>query len=83
MYDGADIETEVFLTLDESLKPEGTQKQIEILREMLCSVCKGTKEQPGSKSNACYSCKGLGIKKDPLFHKESKCNTCQGHGKLV
>ena len=52
-------------------------------REVVCSACNGSKEAPGEKSFECYSCKGTGIKKDPLFKTEKKCNTCQGFGALV
>jgi molecular chaperone DnaJ len=59
------------------------EKKISYTRESKCTTCKGSKEAIGSKPSQCYSCKGEGIKKDPLFHKETKCNTCGGHGTLV
>ena len=52
-------------------------------RSVICSSCNGSREAVGSKSNVCYSCKGTGIKEDSLFKKQVKCNTCQGHGKLI
>ena len=52
-------------------------------RSVICSSCNGSREAVGSKSNVCYSCKGTGIKEDSLFKKKVKCNTCQGHGKLI
>lgn len=83
MFDGADVFAELHLSLAETLQLDPLRKSVAVVREMICSVCKGSKEQPGTSSSECYSCKGLGVKKDPLFHKESKCNTCKGHGKLV
>ena len=71
----------ISLSFQESLS--GIKKTIEGEREVICSKCHGTKEAEGSESSNCYSCKGEGTKKDPLFHKESKCNTCNGFGRLV
>jgi len=56
------------LTFEEAL--QGTDKEITFIKEVKCSSCHGTKEAEGSKPLACYSCKGEGVKKDPLFHKE-------------
>ena len=54
----------------------GAEKQIILEKDIICGICKGSKEAEGSISSRCYSCKGEGIKKDPLFKKEMKCNTC-------
>ena len=34
-------------------------------------------------SPKCFSCKGKGIKVDPLFKKEKRCNTCKGLGHVL
>lgn len=57
-------------------------KQIEIEKDVICPSCNGTREK-GGQSHQCYSCKGSGLRKDPLFHKVVMCNTCTGHGTLV
>ena len=31
-------------------------------------------------SPVCFACKGKGIKVDPLFKREKRCNTCKGTG---
>jgi molecular chaperone DnaJ len=80
-FHGKDVHVCVSLSFHEAL--HGTEKKITFSKEVKCNVCKGTKEQIGSKSSICYSCKGEGVKKDPLFQRESKCNTCGGHGTLV
>jgi molecular chaperone DnaJ len=69
------------VTFKEAL--EGAEKRVSFVREVKCRTCKGTKEAQGSKSSQCYSCKGEGVKSDPLFKKETKCNTCGGHGTLI
>lgn len=80
-FNGEDIKLDIHIEFNESL--QGIEKTLEIIREIKCHTCEGKKEAHGSRSSLCYSCKGEGIKKDPLFHKESKCNTCGGHGYLV
>ena len=52
-------------------------------RQVRCGSCHGTRESDSGSGSPCYSCKGVGIKKDPLFHKESRCNTCDGFGSLI
>lgn len=41
-------------------------------RNSLCQSCDGSRESegPSGKGSTCYACKGSGIRKDPLFHKE-------------
>ena len=78
---GKDVHVCMSLSFHEAL--HGTEKNITFTKQVKCISCKGTKEQNGSKSSVCYSCKGEGVKKDPLFQRESKCNTCGGHGTLV
>ena len=83
MFDGKDLHAEVEVSFSEVMQEGGTTKTIKILREDICGSCNGTREKEGSQSMTCYSCGGTGVKEDPLFHKETKCNTCKGHGKLV
>ena len=73
-FHGKDVHVCMSITFNEAL--QGAEKKINYTREVKCKSCTGTKEAQGSKSSVCYSCKGEGVKKDPLFHKESKCNTC-------
>eukprot|EP00347_Sterkiella_histriomuscorum_P012009 403370241 len=80
-FDGIDIQQEVKITFQEAM--QGVEKPIQFSREIRCPWCKGTREDSGSKSSICYSCKGEGVKKDPLFHQQQECNTCHGHGHLI
>eukprot|EP00347_Sterkiella_histriomuscorum_P015383 403357225 len=80
-FDGIDIQQEVKITFQEAM--QGVEKPIQFSREIRCPSCKGTREDSGSKSSQCYSCKGEGVKKDPLFHQQQECNTCHGHGHLI
>ena len=83
MFDGKDLFTEIEVSFNEVMQEGGVTKEIKILREDICTSCNGSREQPGSQSSICYSCGGSGIKEDVLFHKQTRCNTCKGHGKLI
>ncbi|CDW71259.1 chaperone protein [Stylonychia lemnae] len=80
-YDGRDIVLDISISFQESLS--GIEKELSYQRDSICGSCQGSRETPGSSSSLCYSCKGEGVKKDPLFKKEASCNTCNGHGYLI
>ena len=76
---------ELVVNLEEMIfsKNDFITKSVEYEKQAICSSCNGTREEGGAKSSTCYSCKGKGVKIDPLFRKESRCNTCKGHGYIV
>ena len=83
-FNGRNIELSLDLSIEDSLfEKKMTQKTLEFSKEVICSTCNGSREKKDSKGSNCYSCKGTGIRKDPLFHKEARCNTCRGFGSLV
>ena len=83
MFDGRNLYVDVEVSFAEVMQEGGVTKEVTVTRDSHCKTCNGTRERPGSQSLPCYSCKGEGVKKDALFGKETKCNTCKGHGKLV
>ena len=83
MWNGADLNVDIEIAFDEVLQIGGITKDVRIAKQVLCSSCNGTRERAGSLSLPCYSCKGEGLKVDGLFHKQTRCNTCKGHGKLI
>ena len=83
MFNGKDLHIDIEIPFAEVIREGGTSKEVIVSREVLCSICNGTRERSDSKSMNCYSCKGEGIKEDALFHRQTKCNTCKGHGKLI
>ena len=83
MLNGRDLHIDVEVHLAEIVQDGGVSKEILVVRDVVCTVCNGSRERGGSESMACYSCKGLGVKQDALFNRETRCNTCKGHGKLV
>ena len=82
-FNGRDHSVDVEVTFDEVMQEGGVIKTVSVDLDVICPSCNGTRERAGSTSLPCYSCKGTGVKKDALFNKETKCNTCKGHGKLV
>ena len=83
MFDGKSLSVDVEITFAEAVKDGGCTQEISVQREVICGSCEGTREQAGSQSTPCYSCKGEGVKEDALFHNKTMCNTCKGHGSLV
>ena len=73
-FDASDITVKLELSLEDVLFPTGgadaLSREISYKQTVLCSACDGTREASGSKPSQCYSCKGRGIRKDPLFGKE-------------
>jgi molecular chaperone DnaJ len=89
-FDAQPVHLRLPLSLEETLFGEqpnsefSLQKTVSYSRQVSCPKCQGSREQEaGESSPVCYSCKGSGVRKDPLFRKESKCNTCKGFGSLV
>jgi molecular chaperone DnaJ len=80
---GADLETDLRLTLDEAAK--GTQKTITVKRQTRCAVCAGTGSKPGSSPVACTTCGGRGqvIRAQGPFRIATTCPSCQGKGKMI
>mgnify|MGYP002174558718 CR=1 FL=1 len=58
----------------------GGAKTLEYTRKVICPSCDGKR---GKIEKTCRGCKGTGIKKDPLFKKESKCISCSGYGDII
>ena len=83
-FNGKDINMTLDVNIEDSLFNQTIQeKTIKFMKNVICTSCNGSRNVDGEKGSLCYSCNGTGIRKDPLFHKESKCNTCKGFGYLV
>ena len=75
-FDGDDIQVELEVGIEEVLFRDGASKEITFELKTPCKQCKGTREASGVRGPDCYSCKGTGIRKDPLFKREQICKTC-------
>ena len=60
----------------------GCEKIIDLDRQCICSLCKGTKSRLGYSSKDCNSCKGAGIKfqRNGNIMSQVECEDCEGEG---
>jgi molecular chaperone DnaJ len=80
---GADVEAEVRLSFEDSLR--GLQTQIPVEVETACSECGGTGAQPGTSPIICPECNGRGVKAESqgLFSLSQPCPRCRGNGTVI
>ncbi len=84
---GADIDYELEIDLEEAAF--GTEKTLEIYRQVPCPSCGGTGAEPGTSRTTCPQCGGAGRIQQAqrtifgVFSTESVCPTCRGEGTLV
>ncbi|MCB8928336.1 MAG: molecular chaperone DnaJ [Ardenticatenaceae bacterium] len=84
---GADLRADLTITFEEAVF--GADKEIEIRRPEICSVCHGSGAKPGSSPITCTTCNGSGevrrVQQSILgsFVNVTTCSTCQGTGELI
>ncbi len=80
---GADIEAEVTLSFEDSLK--GVQTQIPVEVDTPCRECGGTGAQPGTAPVICPECNGRGVTSESqgLFSLSQPCPRCRGNGTVI
>jgi molecular chaperone DnaJ len=80
---GADLEAEVNLSFEDSLR--GLQTQIPVDVVTSCSECGGTGAQPGTAPVICPECNGRGVvtESQGLFGLSQPCPRCRGNGTVV
>ena len=84
---GADLQAEVRLTFEESVS--GVEKELEITRSEICSVCRGSKAEPGTSPIRCDVCGGTGeerrVRQTFLgsMVNVSPCSKCGGTGEVI
>jgi molecular chaperone DnaJ len=82
---GADLQTEIELTLAEVLS--GAERTIEFTRQDFCATCGGTGAAPGSQRRPCRTCGGYGQVEQAggfLFARMiTTCPTCRGRGSVI
>jgi molecular chaperone DnaJ len=83
---GTDLQTVVPLTFEESIT--GVEKEVEFTRMEVCSVCRGSRAEPGTTPIRCPVCQGTG--EDPRARQTifgsmlfGICPKCGGSGELV
>lgn len=80
---GADLETEVHLTLLEAAT--GAEKDITVDRHARCGTCEGTGAAQGSAPERCGTCRGQGqvMHQQGFLMIQSACPSCRGAGTVI
>jgi len=84
---GADLQTILTLTFEESAS--GVEKEIEINRDEVCTICKGSGAEAGTSPETCSTCGGRGEVRQARqtilgsLVQVTTCPTCNGSGKMV
>jgi len=81
---GKDIQVDVEITLEDTLKP--IMRQITLNKLIVCERCTGKGAEPGTKLNECFACRGSGqvqeVKRTILgsYTTFATCPECKGEG---
>ncbi len=80
---GADIEVEVRLSFEDSLR--GLEAKIPVEVTTACRECGGTGAEPGTSPVICPECNGRGVisESQGLFALSEPCPRCRGNGTVV
>ena len=80
---GADVEVEVRVSFEDSLK--GLQTTVPVTLELACHTCHGTGAAPGTAPKRCPQCDGTGVvaSSQGLFALQQPCPNCRGSGSVV
>ena len=84
---GIDLEKSITISLKEAYS--GAQKEVEVMRAEECPACGGTGCEPGTISEACPGCQGVGrikqVRREVFgsFVSSTTCKMCQGRGRIT
>jgi molecular chaperone DnaJ len=80
---GSDVEVEVSLSFEDSLK--GVETTLPVSLESSCHVCGGSGAKPGTAPKVCPECGGRGVvaEQQGLFALSHPCPRCRGNGTIV
>jgi molecular chaperone DnaJ len=80
---GADLETEVRISFDQSIS--GAQVPLSVPITGVCSTCHGTGAKPGTTPKVCPRCEGRGIETQGqgMFSISQPCSLCGGSGTVI
>ncbi len=84
---GNDLKASIDITFEEAYK--GTEKEISINRNEVCSSCKGSGAKSGTGAEKCSACNGSGkirqVVTTPFGQMQTQktCSTCNGTGKVI
>ena len=80
---GNDVEVEVNLSFEDSLR--GVQVQVPVELESACHVCHGSGAKPGTAPKICPECHGRGVvaESQGFFALSQPCRRCRGNGTVI
>jgi molecular chaperone DnaJ len=80
---GGDLEAQVNLSFDDSLK--GIETKIPVEVETACRDCGGSGAKPGTSPKVCPECRGRGVTSESqgLFALSQPCARCRGNGTVI
>jgi molecular chaperone DnaJ len=80
---GRDVEVEVSLSFEDSLR--GIETKIPVEMEVACATCGGTGAQPGTTPVVCPECRGRGVvaENQGVFALSHPCPRCNGNGTVI
>jgi molecular chaperone DnaJ len=80
---GRDVEVEVNLSFEDSLR--GVETKIPVELESACRECGGSGAKPGTAPKLCPECNGRGVKAESqgLFALSQPCPRCRGNGTVI
>ncbi|MDX6507886.1 MAG: molecular chaperone DnaJ, partial [Gaiellaceae bacterium] len=80
---GADLEVEVRLSFEDSLR--GIETKIPVEVETACRECGGSGAKPGTSPTICPDCKGRGVLNESqgMFSLSTPCPRCRGNGTVI
>ncbi|WP_416210017.1 molecular chaperone DnaJ [Anaerolinea sp.] len=84
---GADLNTTLTLTFEEAVF--GCEKEVEFTRDEICSSCRGSGAEPGTRPQRCVTCGGRGevrqVRQTILgsMVQVITCPTCNGSGEVI
>jgi molecular chaperone DnaJ len=84
---GADLNQSIMLTFEEAAF--GVEKEIEFVRDEICSTCRGTGAEPGTSPTRCATCEGRGevrqVRQTFLgsMVQVTTCPSCNGQGEVI
>jgi len=80
---GADLQAEVTISFDDSLR--GVETRIAVEMDGLCQTCHGSGAKPGTTPRVCPECQGRGVQAQDQgpFALSTPCSRCRGNGTIV
>ena len=84
---GGDLSSRVQISFEEAVS--GIEKEVEIIRDEVCSTCRGTGAEPGTSPVRCSTCGGKGEVRQTRqtflgsMVQVTACPTCNGQGEVI